>query len=320
MSADAKALLDSLMGPARDKSREENLKADGWKENNVCKRYLVGFCPNNAQDNWFHNTRRKDLNECRKIHSDKLRDDFLTHTEKVKYEPEYEQEFLDFLEGLVREADAWIARENSNAKLTVKRDKTPAHVKEKLAKLKMQSDVLFKRAEEAADASDLAGSKSAVDLANIVKQEIDELKAEYQDGKEKEETSMAIVCDVCGVRCNPDEKADFEAHLAGRLHGGYTQIRDKVKELREKFKARHSKREAEKKEKEQDGGKDKSEEAEKSRKADKKAERKDGDRERKEKEKERDKKSRSPKRSRGRDRGRDRDRDRDRSRSRRRRR
>lgn len=313
MSEEARALLDSLMGPSRDKSREENLKADGWKEKNVCKRYLVGFCPNSAQDNWFHNTRRKDINVCTKIHSDRLRDDFLKHEDREKYEPEYEKDFLDFLEGLVREADAWIARENANCAAPGRKTKMPSHVKEKLAKLKMQSDLLFKRAEEAADANDLAGSKSAVDLAGIVNKEIEELKQSHTV-----ETQGEQVCDICGVRCNPDEKADFEAHLAGRLHEGYTQIRAKVKELREKVRNQHARREADRKEgkeREKEGKDGKERDGDVGRERRRAGSREKADRRRSP----RERKDRSRKRSKSKGRDRERRRDRSRSRSRRRR-
>lgn len=221
---DARALLDSLMGPSRDKSREENQKGDGWKEGNVCKRYLVGFCPNSAQDNWFHNTRRKDMNVCTKIHSDRLRDDFEKHPERNRYEPEYERDFLNFLEGIVREADAWIARENGNVTGNV--TKIPPSVRAKISELKAQSEHLMKHAEEAAEKNEFAASKRSLELADIINKEIDELKEKHSFVSTGE-----AVCDICGVRCKPDEEA---AHRAGRLHEGYTNIRHKVKELREK--------------------------------------------------------------------------------------
>merc|ERR1712060_831317 len=45
-----------------------------------------------------------------------------------------------------------------------------------------------------------------------------------------------MVCEICGVRCKPDEEADFNAHLDGKLHAGLKRIRATVKELREKLK------------------------------------------------------------------------------------
>mmetsp|Transcript_22632 Transcript_22632/g.52794 ORF Transcript_22632/g.52794 Transcript_22632/m.52794 type:complete len:301 (+) Transcript_22632:113-1015(+) len=276
---DARALLDSLMGPSRDKSKSENLRDDGWKEGNVCKRFLVGFCPNSAQDNWFHNTRRKDINVCTKIHSDRLKADFEKHPDRERYQAIYEKEFLDFLEGLVREADAWIARETKNAAGPGK--KLPPQVKEKIVELKAKSEQLMKDAEDFGDKNDLTSSQAAVTEANRINQEIAQLKEEHTY-----EFSGEVVCEVCGVRCNPDSRADYQAHVLGKLHEGYTTIRAKVKELREKVRNKEEKNGASDapKESKEGGG---------------------GDKEGRDKEKERNRD-----RDRDRDRGRERDRDR----------
>eukprot|EP00927_Polykrikos_kofoidii_P042024 TRINITY_DN3589_c0_g1_i4.p1 TRINITY_DN3589_c0_g1~~TRINITY_DN3589_c0_g1_i4.p1 ORF type:complete len:314 (-),score=69.95 TRINITY_DN3589_c0_g1_i4:45-986(-) len=226
---DARALLDSLMGPSRDKSAQEQQRGDGWKEKNVCKRYLVGFCPNNAQDNWFHNTRR-DIGVCTKVHSDRLRTDFEAHEDYARYKLEYERDFLQFLEGLVREADAWISRERGNCAAPGKVTRMTPAVREKVKEMQERSEQCMKQAEDRADMGDLRGSKEAVEMANKLKEDAQELKEKhtYMSGGEQ-------VCDVCGVRCNPDEQADYQAHLDGKLHESYTQIRSRVKLLREKM-------------------------------------------------------------------------------------
>merc|ERR1712151_631981 len=90
---------------------------------------------------------------------------------------------------------------------------------------------LMKHAEDLADSNDLTASKSAVDSANKKKQEIEDLKEKHTFMSEADK-----VCGVCGVRCNPNMESDFQAHLDGRLHEGYTHIRAKVRELREKCK------------------------------------------------------------------------------------
>jgi len=227
---DARALLDSLMGPSRDKSAEEQQKGDGWKANNVCKRYLVGFCPNSQQDNWFHNTRRKDINVCCKVHSDRLRSDFEKHPDHDKYEAEYEKDFLEFLEGLVREADAWISRETGNCAGPGRVTKMPPSARQKMVEIQERSEQMLKQAEDLAEGGNLTASKQAVEMANQLKEEAKEMK-----DKHTYDSVGETVCQVCGVRCNPDEPADYQAHLDGRLHEGYTKIRAKVKELREKM-------------------------------------------------------------------------------------
>jgi len=289
-------LLDSLMGPSRDKSKEENLKSDGWKENNVCKRYLVGFCPNSAQDNWFHNTRRKDMNVCTKIHSDRLKSDFEQHPDHARYESEYERDFLNFLEGIVREADAWIARENGNVSGNV--TKIPTTVRAKISELKAQSEHLMRHAEEAADKNEFAASKRSLELADIINKEIDDLKEKHSFVSTGE-----AVCDICGVRCKPDEEA---AHRAGRLHEGYTNIRAKVKELREKIRSTPASETGQKRWERDDRGR-RDDDRERDR------DRRDRDRRR---EADSDRRRRDRSSSRGRDRSRSRDRDRDRGRDR----
>jgi len=144
---DARALLDSLMGPSRD--NKEGKKDDDWKGKDVCKRFLLdgGFCPNNVKDNWFHNTRR-DTGTCKKVHSDVLKSDFLGHPDREKYQPDYEREFLDYLEGIVREAEAWIQRERKNCAPAGKVTKMTSSQRENIASWQVKSEELMGRAEE----------------------------------------------------------------------------------------------------------------------------------------------------------------------------
>merc|ERR1711957_852309 len=110
---DAKSLLDSLMGTSRDKPKKEK-RDDDWKEKNVCKYFLVGFCPTDENDNWFHNTKSGVVEICRKTHSEALKKDFDKHPEHSKYQREYEMEFLKYLKGLIASADARVTREKAN--------------------------------------------------------------------------------------------------------------------------------------------------------------------------------------------------------------
>eukprot|EP00747_Dinoflagellata_sp_TGD_P083534 gnl/TRDRNA2_/TRDRNA2_162159_c2_seq1.p1 gnl/TRDRNA2_/TRDRNA2_162159_c2~~gnl/TRDRNA2_/TRDRNA2_162159_c2_seq1.p1 ORF type:complete len:342 (+),score=71.51 gnl/TRDRNA2_/TRDRNA2_162159_c2_seq1:119-1144(+) len=232
---DARALLDSLMGPSRDKNTKDQPQGEGWKDKNVCKRYIIGFCPNNAQDNWFHNTRR-DTGRCNKIHSDKLKEEFLAHKDKDKYLPEYEADFLRYLEGLVREADAWIMRERKNCTEPGIVTRLPPGMKQRLDEMQERSEALMKKAEELNEAGDFTAGKQAVEMAGQLKEEVKEQTEKYtfMSGGE-------TVCEICGVRCNPDEAADYQAHMNGKLHESYSLIRSKVKELRENERKRGEK-------------------------------------------------------------------------------
>eukprot|EP00929_Paragymnodinium_shiwhaense_P093649 TRINITY_DN5385_c0_g3_i1.p1 TRINITY_DN5385_c0_g3~~TRINITY_DN5385_c0_g3_i1.p1 ORF type:complete len:290 (+),score=68.60 TRINITY_DN5385_c0_g3_i1:130-999(+) len=230
---DARALLDSLMGPARDKSGKDRKSKDGWKEPNVCKRFLVGFCPNSATDNWFHNTRR-DTGLCNKVHSDLLKAQFEEHTDRDKYQVQYEQEFLNYLEATIAECDAWIARERSNCAPPGKVMRLPEGQKMRLGRLHKEAEEMLKKAEDLAEKGDLAGSKAASEKSMKAKEEMKQVKEEHTFTSEGE-----TVCEVCGVRGSKDDSSYSEvlmnAHLNGNLHSAMLKIRAKAKELREKL-------------------------------------------------------------------------------------
>lgn len=227
---DAKALLDSLMGPERDKAKKDQ-KTDAWKERDVCKRFLVGFCPNDQHDNWFHNTKR-DIGICCKLHSERLRQDFESHPDRKKYEAGYQQDFLRFLEGLNAEADACVAREKGKCAAPGKMAKLTEDQKETVANLQKQADEKMKEAEDLADKGQIVASKLAVERSKHLQAEVKNIK----------ETNSFIargdtVCTVCGVRYNLDDIAfaNDVAHLNSNLHKAYEKTRQKAKELREKL-------------------------------------------------------------------------------------
>mmetsp|Transcript_20213 Transcript_20213/g.54208 ORF Transcript_20213/g.54208 Transcript_20213/m.54208 type:complete len:303 (+) Transcript_20213:80-988(+) len=231
---DAKALLDSLMGPSRDKDLKEQRRSDGWKEENVCKRYIIGFCPNNQNDCWF-NARRRDLGLCTKVHSEALRKQFQDHPDREKHLPAYEKEFLAYLESVISEADASIAREKKKAAPAGVETRIPVHLKGTAKELKQQAEDCLKLAEEAAEKGDVEGSKRLTAQSGKLKEDLEDLKARYTY-----ESTGENVCEVCGVRCLPGEQADYEAHLEGKLHLGYKKMRDKAQELREKRRAKET--------------------------------------------------------------------------------
>merc|ERR1711879_670104 len=125
------------------------------------------------------------------------------------------------------------ARENGNCAPAGKITKMPPAVKAKVAELKEQQEELMKLAEQFADKDDLTSSKQAVAAAKKASTEIEELKEQHTFMSEGDQ-----VCNICGVRCNPNMEADFYAHQAGRLHEGYTKIREMVTSLREKVRNR----------------------------------------------------------------------------------
>lgn len=323
---DTRALLDSLMGPSRNKPKDEQ-KIDEWKERDCCKRFLVGFCPNNQLDNWFKNTRGDIFKTvCTKIHSQRLREDYLAHPDRLKYEEEYERDFLHYLDTLIAESDQVVAREKRNCREGGREvEKMPPSVYERVVDMRRQCEDLMKRAENLAEEGNLDESKLAMRSSEDLRADIDRIRKEHTMITEKDE-----VCEICGIRCMPGGISDFQAHLDGKLHIGFASIRGKAKELREKFRHRPDVRRHEppeergatdRKARERSREKDRDKERSRSRDREKDREKRSRSREKMSRSRDRRKKDRKDKsRSRGKSKSRERDRKRERSRSRKRRR
>jgi len=314
MAADAKALLDSLMGTSRDKPKDQK-RDDDWKEDNVCKYFLVGFCPAAENDNWFHNAKLGNVQVCKKVHSERLKQDFDKHPEHSKFERKYEVQFLTYLEGLIAGADARVSREKANITNSSKEKKVvkvPTELQNNYDKM------LAELRHQTSDAAMLDrhgqsnASKALAERADKLKEEIKALEEQYTF------TSAGdTVCEVCGVRCSLDSEKLYEGHVNSNLHSAYARIREKAKDLKEKIKnlppEQEDKEKIEKKKK-----KSKSRSRRRSREKSKSRERsRRRSRERDRRSRDRDRKGRDRGSDRGRgSRERDRDRDRRRDRSR----
>lgn len=227
---DAKALLDSLMGPSRDKGKKDQ-KNDDFMEKNVCKNYLVCWCP----ADWFTNTRREQK-PCHKLHSEHLKGQFEAHPDYKKLKLRYEKEFLRHLEMMCAEADNWVTREKRKSRPAGKEIKIPIELRPQYEQLEKEYAELLAEAEKTA-------SEKAMQQADSKKEQIDTLKKMHTVDFGGEE-----VCEVCGVRyplllpdpsqgpsgLSKDKIAEFE-HAQGKVHIGYKRIRDKLEEVKSRI-------------------------------------------------------------------------------------
>mmetsp|Transcript_106771 Transcript_106771/g.185552 ORF Transcript_106771/g.185552 Transcript_106771/m.185552 type:complete len:326 (+) Transcript_106771:116-1093(+) len=323
---DARKLLDSLMGQTRDQALAEAKKTKGenFKAANVCKPYLLGFCPMSelAESKMAG---KRNIKDCTKVHSEAMRDEFKSHPELAKFRSEYENQMLPMLEGMVREADAWVAREEANVKKVVgtsekvTANNMPPSTKEQFEQLKQDMNKMMAAAENEAEKGNVEGSKFKVMLADEIKEKVKELEEKYivtYDVTHRGEE----VCDICGTRyeaLTSSNHARYKAHFNGKVHVSYVKIRDWIKELKGKMRKGES-GEAEK----SDRGDRRDRDRDRRRRS-RSAGKKDGDGEKASSNRESDRRrSRSRRENRERDRERDRDRggdrDRDRDRGRRR--
>lgn len=228
---EARALLDSLMGPKRDTKKKDNEVPETFKERNVCKRYLVGMCPND----WFKNTKRE-MDPCEKIHSDQLAEELRGHPDAKRLTAQYEEETLRFLEDICADADRWVAREKGNIRLPGKELQLNAVRQQLLQEKKETYDRLIESAERLGEEGGSAVGAEALAKAQEIKADIEEMEAKFTV-----ETGGECVCEACGVRYPlgdlPHEIGDRKSHFSGKMHEAYSTIRGKVEELRKKKKS-----------------------------------------------------------------------------------
>lgn len=236
----AKALLDSLMGPSRDVSLKCRTGED-FKEDTICKHYIVGFCPTSVLGK-----NCEFLPACKKVHSIALKEEFERHAQVEKYRKEYEVAFARKLEDICSEADTRGSREKRKVRPRESIVKIPEHLKLKMQAYEESRKEKLKEAEDKGSEGDVAGSLDAVKSAEQCQKDIDGIVKAHTNEFPGEE-----VCGACGVRYLVGRMGEVrgyeryregdvweEDHLAGKVHKGYVEIRQKLAELRDKNRQR----------------------------------------------------------------------------------
>lgn len=82
--------LDELLGKDRNLPRSERLKKrEHFDDDEVCRYYLVAFCPHEL----FINT-RSDMGRCKKRHDTFFKQQFLNDPNRLYYQKKYEAQLL----------------------------------------------------------------------------------------------------------------------------------------------------------------------------------------------------------------------------------
>jgi len=289
---DARKLLDSLMGQTRDVDLKEAKKTKGqnFKEEDVCKFHLLGFCPIDQQ--LFRNTKRH-LGDCPKVHSNALKEEYEEHPKKEEYQARYLKDVIRYLESVVRTADEAVVRVKRNIDAANKdlEEKGPNDVaKQEIEKIRQQCNNLLKEAEELAEEGNITGSKEKQELFQETKAKADEWEQKCKVPIKEE------VCEICGLRPEDGDGMRKFAHTEGKIHIGFMVCREWLTKFREQVAVLEEKREEKRGARKDRQGEKKDEKNEQSEKKDEK------------KEEEKDQKTEGPEVPR-RDRDRNRDRD-----------
>lgn len=235
--SEAQKLLDELMGRHRNANPNEKLKTMEWAEEDVCRHFLIKFCPHDL----FTNT-KADLGPCARVHDDRLRVQF-TDEASEEYKSRYEHSFIDMCRDLLKDVDRKIQRARHRLDMTaeLREQEAKKEVKspdgERIQVLNDKISVLLKKIEE-------LGSKGEVEEAQGLMKLCDELKVERQQLSAQasrsnndwmkvnlEQDKSMEVCDVCGAfLIIGDAQCRVDDHLSGKQHVGYSKLRESVVE------------------------------------------------------------------------------------------
>ncbi|XP_026389546.1 luc7-like protein 3 [Papaver somniferum] len=246
-----RALLDELMGAARNLTEEEKkgYKEISWDDKEVCGSYMIRFCPHDL----FVNT-RSDLGPCPRIHDPKLKESFEKSPRHDSFVPRFEAELGQFCEKLVMDLDRKVRRGRERlaqevevppaAPVSMEKSEQLSLLEEKIKKLLEQVETLG----EAGKVDEAEALMRKVDLLNVEKTSLTQLP---QNDKLliTQEKKMAL-CEICGSFLVANDAAErTQSHVTGKQHIGYGMVRDFISEYKEaKEKAREEERLAREKE------------------------------------------------------------------------
>lgn len=233
----AKQLLDELMGRDRDLGAEERKNDFTWDGPDICKHFLVKFCPNDL----FVNT-KADLGACPKIHDERLKKEYEKSSRFQQMG--YEEDFLRFCQGMLSEVDKRIRRARQRLSLSNKESSMSQPTPSKNNDEKV--DVLSERINELLVQVENLGCEGKVEEAQGIMKLCEQLKEEREALRKASESNhwfqtaeiaaaqekQMEVCEVCGAfLIVGDAQQRVDDHLMGKQHVGYARLKEAVDEI-----------------------------------------------------------------------------------------
>eukprot|EP00096_Caligus_rogercresseyi_P002233 TRINITY_DN14307_c0_g1_i1.p1 TRINITY_DN14307_c0_g1~~TRINITY_DN14307_c0_g1_i1.p1 ORF type:complete len:350 (-),score=137.04 TRINITY_DN14307_c0_g1_i1:834-1883(-) len=276
------SMLDELMGRNRNVGPKESVREIHWSDSEVCRYYLVQFCPHEL----FTNT-KADLGPCSKLHDEELKAQFLSASPEHYKKAQYVDDFLRFCARMLHELASRIKKAKERLSLTQREQQEQGEPEEELflggvlrgntqeaKERRHQIEVLSSRINglvEEAEAKGISGeveeAQGLLKLTDSLRQERDALRhAALPSEPSSLSNSIMLqqkameVCDVCGAfLIVGDAQQRIDDHLLGKQHMGYARLRaatDKITEDRRKM--REEREKERKKQREEERKKEKS--------------------------------------------------------------
>ncbi|CAG0912736.1 unnamed protein product [Notodromas monacha] len=249
-TAAAAALLDELMGRCRNVGPNEKVSEVKWSDEDVCKYFLVKFCPNEL----FVNT-RADLGPCPKIHDEELRKKFENEkAERPGMRMQYEDEFMKFCQDMIAEVEKKIKKGKDRLALAQSKSSevdrrlmasNTGDIKskeERLIFLSEKIEALCNQAEEAGTRGDVEEAQRLTELCEELKEQKEAVLRTsmeatgaspwIQAAELTPQEKLMEVCEICGsFLIVGDAQSRIDDHLLGKQHMGYSRLRVSVEEI-----------------------------------------------------------------------------------------
>jgi len=231
-----RALLDSLLG--NDRNAKEDGKKQSFKDDNICKHWLVGMCPHEC----FVNQEGKaavnsPIGACKKQHSEAMKRRLESDKEYGKYRKRYLEDVLLEFKRLIEDNERKSKREKARVKdggsscTKEAADAVDGHIlaREMIVNEKLQA------AERMAEEGMMDASKDTMKEA----QELAHQKYRLTRLKEVAEAWVDDFCDVCGCQISWRSVEEIEArnkgrahpHTMGAWHLGWAKVRQQLAEI-----------------------------------------------------------------------------------------
>lgn len=246
-----KAMMDALMGTARNVA-EKDKTGDEFKGDDICKHFLVGFCPDHSFGKLLQKERNPLDNRplmpapCTMTHSAVMKADFEKHAKAESFRREYEDSLLKRLQEIVADMDRMIliGKPKCAPQEKYMRFIGDPRIAAQRTILKEEKDRLTSEVVRRGEAGDVVGAQDAADKIKECITQIDLIELKHTVDFPGEEC-----CPVCSFRYLKGEKTPSkdlsgyvwqEDHVSNKSHKAYLEIRDRFEKLRAKKKERQS--------------------------------------------------------------------------------
>ena len=230
MSSIARRLLDELMGPDRNKPLWlQGQSQVRYTQAEVCKYYLVGFCPHEL----FLNT-KSDIGQCPwRLHDPLIKDEFDRRGDPAHREA-YERSFHSKCWELVKDLERKLKRGKERLDVPDQAVTGNEEVEEKRVLLEHQYKEALAEVERLGDEGRVREAEERMVQSDLLKGELDRLKQLEADNPLYRLEKKMELCPTCGAfLIVNDAPMRIQAHYAGRQHNGWVQLRNSL----EKYKA-----------------------------------------------------------------------------------